>query len=208
MTDNQRAYFYHQVKKFFVKCSEQVIHGLSFDNATEKNCISWSEKEGINAFRNNGKKMPNIWYYVAQWSNAISCWKSVHTKYLTLDVLPRLMTWNKMILLVIRIFMSFGQFPIMKRLVQACLIVPHGNSDVERIFSMLNDILTKKRLSLDQQNVKALTFIKSYMTSSNLMCHEVLRDCVVFRVAWFCVERTCELSREIEERSGIEGKGK
>ena len=71
----------------------------------------------------------------------------------------------------------------MKRLVQACLIVPQGNSDVERIFSMLNDILTKKRLSLDQQNVKALTFIKSYMTSSNLMCHEVLRDCVAFRVA-------------------------
>ena len=69
--------------------------------------------------------------------------------------------------------MSFGQLPIMKRLVQACLIVSYGNSDVERIFSILSDILTKNRLSLDQQSVKALTFIKSYMTSSKLVCHEV-----------------------------------
>ena len=39
-TDNQRTYFYHQIKKFFVECSKQLVHYLPFDNAIEKHGIS------------------------------------------------------------------------------------------------------------------------------------------------------------------------
>ena len=78
--------------------------------------------------------------------------------------------------------MSFGQFLIMKRLVRICFIIPHGNSDVERIVYMLGDILTRNRSSLDKQCGSA--YFHQIMTSSKLMCHEVpitsgLRDCVL-----------------------------
>lgn len=63
--------------------------------------------------------------------------------------------------------------PILKRLVRYCLTIPHGNSDVERLFSMLSDIITKKRNSLDQQSIRALTFTKSHLQSRNMACFEV-----------------------------------
>lgn len=187
MTDNQRTYFYHQVKKFFVECSKQLLHYLPFDNAILKNMrfldpIKKESKHLEAMAMNVAKKMPNIVRPddQTQLRVEIRAYKMLDlgSSSQTLNVEPDdLLGYWKLV-------MSVGQFPIMKRLVQACLIIPHGNSDVERIFSMLSDILTKKRSSLDQQSVKALTFIKSFMTSSKLMCHEVpitsgLRDCVL-----------------------------
>ena len=64
-----------------------------------------------------------------------------------------------------------GMYPILKRLVRVGLVLPHGNAEVERLFSMLQDIFTKKRNSLDQHSLRALTFIKSFMTANNYQCH-------------------------------------
>ena len=63
--------------------------------------------------------------------------------------------------------------PFLKKLVRMCLVVPHGNADVERLFSKLADIITKKRSSLDQQSIQALAFISSHMTAKQLTCHQI-----------------------------------
>ena len=64
------------------------------------------------------------------------------------------------------------QCPILSKLVRACLILPHGNAEVERLFSMLGDILVKKRQNLDQRSVWSLTFIKSDMMAQQKACSD------------------------------------
>lgn len=60
----------------------------------------------------------------------------------------------------------------MTKLVRACLLMPHGNAEIERIFSMLADIFTKKRNFLDERSIQALLFCKSDMLARRLFCHD------------------------------------
>jgi hypothetical protein len=48
------------------------------------------------------------------------------------------------------------------------LTIPHGNADVERVFSNLPNIVTDKRTTLAPMSVSALTMIKTYMQTYNL----------------------------------------
>lgn len=43
-------------------------------------------------------------------------------------------------------------------------MLPHGNSDVERVFSNLSDVLQKKRQRLDPSTTKALVVARSCLT--------------------------------------------
>lgn len=58
-----------------------------------------------------------------------------------------------------------GKYPQMVKLARAICVLPHGNADVERIFSNLHDILTKKRANMDAQTVTALIVSKSCMVA-------------------------------------------
>jgi hypothetical protein len=40
---------------------------------------------------------------------------------------------------------TIPQFPILSRIAAAALSVPHGNAAVERVFSQLFDLITRKR---------------------------------------------------------------
>ena len=55
--------------------------------------------------------------------------------------------------------------PILIRLVRALLVMPHGNAEVERIFSTLRDTISKKRLRLKPATVKALMVSRSCILS-------------------------------------------
>jgi hypothetical protein len=57
--------------------------------------------------------------------------------------------------------------PTLVKLARAMLILPHGNANVERVFSMLTDIVTKKRSNLGQDTVKALIVTKSCLETMN-----------------------------------------
>lgn len=54
--------------------------------------------------------------------------------------------------------------PILIRLVRAILILPHGNAEVERTFSHISGILTKKRTSLGPHTIKAFVVSKSVLS--------------------------------------------
>ena len=77
------------------------------------------------------------------------------TKIIVDDTLPVNKYWQGALELI--------DCPVLTRLVRASLILPHGNAEVERLFSMLGDILVKKRQNLDQRSIRSLTFIKSDM---------------------------------------------
>ena len=62
------------------------------------------------------------------------------------------------------------RFPILAKLARFCLILPHGNAEVERLFSSMGDILTKKRQLLDEYSVKALLFCKSTLLTNEWNC--------------------------------------
>ena len=58
-----------------------------------------------------------------------------------------------------------GKFPLLTKLAKAVFILPHGNADFERTFSLLSDILTKKRMCLKPETVRALVVSKSILSA-------------------------------------------
>ena len=60
---------------------------------------------------------------------------------------------------------SCNNRPLLTRLVRALLVLPHGNAEVERVFSMLSDTVTKKRSLLKPVTVKALIVSRSCLES-------------------------------------------
>lgn len=49
--------------------------------------------------------------------------------------------------------------------------IPHGNADVERIFSTVADIKTKKRNKLSTEILEAVVRIKVDLKEKKLCCH-------------------------------------
>lgn len=78
---------------------------------------------------------------------------------------------------------SRGKQPLLVGLVRALLILPHGNAEVERVFSRLKDTVTKKRERLAPLTVQALIVsasclnVKKWTASSLPMSPQLLNLC-------------------------------
>lgn len=55
---------------------------------------------------------------------------------------------------------ELGTFPVICKLVKALFAIPHGNADVERLFSSMNNVKTQLRNQLGENTVKSLLIIK------------------------------------------------
>ena len=61
---------------------------------------------------------------------------------------------------------KLNKFPILIRLVCAVMSLPHGNADVERLFSAMNNVKTSLRNQLGQDTLTAILMIKTNNSSS------------------------------------------
>ena len=57
-----------------------------------------------------------------------------------------------------------SKFPLFRQTLAAALCLPHGNAVTERQFSIMTDILTKKRSQLHDETLHALLFVKSALS--------------------------------------------
>ena len=64
-----------------------------------------------------------------------------------------------------------GRFPLLTALARASFTLPHGNADVERLFSQLSDIVTKKRNRLQSLSIQSLLITKAFCAAHDLTCH-------------------------------------
>lgn len=58
-----------------------------------------------------------------------------------------------------------GKYPLMMKLVKAIFVLPHGNAEIERVFSNMSDVVTKKRSNLAPHTVKALLVSRSALNA-------------------------------------------
>ena len=56
---------------------------------------------------------------------------------------------------------KLSHFPLLTQLVKGVLCIPHGNADVERLFSLMNNVKTSIRNQLGNDTVTALLVIKN-----------------------------------------------
>ena len=71
-----------------------------------------------------------------------------------------------------RMLLNFSdEYPLVLRLVVLMLLIPCDTSECERIFSLMNDIKTAERSSLEQQNLKNLMLW--HFAGKGLSCEQV-----------------------------------
>jgi hypothetical protein len=58
-----------------------------------------------------------------------------------------------------------GRFPLLCKLARATLSFLHGNAEVERLFSIMGDIVTKKRNRLQALSIRSLLLCSSYCSA-------------------------------------------
>ena len=52
-------------------------------------------------------------------------------------------------------------FPSISKLAKYCLIIPHSNAETERVFSIVNDVKTKKRNKLANEAINSICILRS-----------------------------------------------
>lgn len=61
----------------------------------------------------------------------------------------------------------------MTKVVKSILVIPHGNSDVERGFSQTSNFLTDTRINLSESSLNAIQTIKDGLKKFENCCHKV-----------------------------------
>lgn len=61
-------------------------------------------------------------------------------------------------------------FPNILKLAKMCLTLPHSNAEVERIFSIVTDVKTKKRNRLGHDTLNFIAVVRSSFSSKNMDC--------------------------------------
>lgn len=203
LNSQQKNLFFVQVRKFYVKCTEQLVHYLPFENRMLRH-LRFLDPKNMKSpnleiwIMNIAKKMAHE-FPQDQLSQLRCEVRSVGLQSKETDGEEVTCFWK-------RITTEFN-VPLLRKLVRRCLVVPHGNADVERLFSKLTDIITKKRSSLDQQSIQALAFISSHMTAMQMTCYQVpitaeLRDMAANAKAMY--KRRLQQKKMNEEEEGRE----
>jgi len=55
------------------------------------------------------------------------------------------------------------------KLAQLVISLPHSNAEAERIFSMINDLKTKKRNKIRDDSLNAVTVVRSSLQDENII---------------------------------------
>lgn len=72
---------------------------------------------------------------------------------------------------------SLPRFPLLAKLCQALCVLPHGNADCERIFSMVRHIKTEFRHQLGNDTEQALLAVnRNGLQNKGVCCYEVQVD--------------------------------
>ena len=74
----------------------------------------------------------------------------------------------------------YSQYPTLSRLAQLAMIILRGNAEVERVFSMLSDVITKRRKSLHP-------ILSGYCVFLNPICQYATCQRRLFRWTMSCL---------------------
>ena len=61
-----------------------------------------------------------------------------------------------------------GKFPLLSSIAERALILPHGNTETERVFSLRKRVLKPERNRLQDPSINGLITVKSFMLSRSL----------------------------------------
>lgn len=148
------------MKRFFRRGTEKLLKYLPFENDVLQSC------QFLSPHHSNDADLEN-------WAKTLAkCFPQIvpQNEISTLEVEARLLQgttekpmdigeyWQKM----------SSKMPTLSRLARVTMTLPHGNAEVERVFSLLPDLVTKKRSNLSATTINAIVVIKSAMASNNI----------------------------------------
>lgn len=160
LSADDQCYIFERVKRFFRRGTEKLLKYLPFENDVLQSC------QFLSPHHSNDADLEN-------WAKTLAkCFPKIvpQNEISTLEVEARLLQgttekpmdigeyWQKM----------SSKMPTLSRLARVTMILPHGNAEVERVFSLLPNLVTKKRSNLSATTINAIVVIKSAMASNNV----------------------------------------
>ena len=149
---------FSRVKSFYLEVAVRLKQYLQFENKIFRNCSA------LCPTNRNNKKLEKKFVFLAEIFPSVVPQKDLSNLRLEVRVLQSSSSndadddnvvsyWTRI--------QNTGNFPVLSKLVRAILIIPHGNADVERVFSNLSDVVQKKRQSLSSDTINALVVSRS-----------------------------------------------
>lgn len=146
-----------QVRSFFIKGTKKLIAYLLFEHSINESCRFLDPTNSKDASLFEKWVMTIAKEFLRDFSSSDINQLEIESRLLHLNDADSF-DWEK----------CSSQYPILSRLARLAMIIPHGNAEVERVFSMLSDVITKKRKSLHPNTVRALCVCKSYLSMHKL----------------------------------------
>lgn len=158
MTPSNQLEAFSRVKSFYLEVALRLKQYLQFENKLLRNCSA------LCPTKKNNKKLEKKFVFLAESFPSVVPTEELSSLRLEVRVLQSNTSsetpddkitsyWTKI--------QNTGKFPVLTKLVRAILVLPHGNADVERVFSNLSDVVQKKRQSLNSETITALVVSRS-----------------------------------------------
>ena len=155
---------FSRVKSFYLEVAVRLKQYLQFENKILRNCSA------LCPTNRNNKKLEKKFVFLAEIFPSVVPQEDLSNLRLEVRVLQSSSSndadddnvvsyWTRI--------QNTGNFPVLSKLVRAILIIPHGNADVERVFSNLSDVVQKKRQSLSSDTINALVVSRSCLKAKN-----------------------------------------
>ena len=160
LTATQIARFYNRVREFYGHLLKSLVHHLpvasfilravQFLDPSRKATVSEKDMMKLKkTFLLNGDNDD----FLLEWRQFLSD-EVANSSHVSVD-LPAM--WMRM--------KEEGKFPLLVSIAERALILPHGNAETERVFSLLKRVLKVERNRLQDPSINGLMTVKSFMLS-------------------------------------------
>ena len=179
-SESEKELYISQMKAFYVAVLQYLLETLPSDCQLLKDmtCLGFDGREmstSVEAIRRINRKLPCVISDVDS-VNVIDEWKLYMLEEIPdewKDIAENGIDhyWRKVF--SIRHTSAQQKYTHLPKLVKACLVLSHGNADVERGFSANKRFLTSDRASLSVETLQGIRMIKEHLRVNTLKPHEV-----------------------------------
>jgi len=172
LTDTEKGVFYNNCLSFYVECAHQIFQRFPFHSKEVKclKALTFLDPKNIKNVISIGPAATHFEVLLELNLNDLDReWRSLRNMDLDVDM-ELIHFWKN----VYNLKSNIGEmaFPLLMKLVNYLIVLPHSSACVERIFSCINLNKTKIRNRLGTETLTGILHSKNILNTQNKLCYD------------------------------------